>query len=185
MAGALPTTVTSGIFTGAVGKACIPVIRNQRLPGSILVESIIDAVSIVQQHELTIQYEVLALYGTNGLTDEHCRAIVVLKHLEEIILMLNGDEAGKAATVKHCTTLHALLPTVKLTTVAVPDGEDVNSLLQTHDDPRVLTELIEGRTPFSFSIEPPASEPVKSPVCCDSKTRDWSTDHGQPGVAGL
>ena len=130
----------------------------------VLVESIIDAVSIVQQHELTIQYEVLALYGTNGLTDEHSRAIVALKHLEEIILMLNGDEAGKAATTKHCTTLHALLPTVTLTTVAVPDGEDVNSLLQTNDDPRALTELIEGRTPFSFSIEPPASEPVKTPA---------------------
>jgi hypothetical protein len=37
----------------------------------IPVESIIDAVSLLQQHELTIQYEVLSLYGTNGLTDEH------------------------------------------------------------------------------------------------------------------
>ncbi len=130
----------------------------------VLVESILDAVSIVQQHELMIQYEVLALYGTNGLTDEHAQAILALKHLEEIIFMLNGDEAGKAATAKHCTMLHALLPIVKLTTVAVPDGEDVNSLLQTHDDPRVLTELIEGRTPFSFSIESPAPEPVKTPA---------------------
>jgi len=130
----------------------------------ILVESIIDALSIVQQHELTIQYEVLALYGTNGLTEEHLQAILALKHLEEIIVMLNGDEAGKAATIKHCTTLHALLPTVKLTTVAVPDGEDVNSLLQTHDDPRVLTELIEGRTPFSFSIEPSPPESLKAPA---------------------
>lgn len=128
----------------------------------VLVESIIDAATTLQQHELTIQYEVLALYGTNGLTDEHVQAIVSLKHLEEIVFMLNGDEAGKAATIKHCTTLHALLPTVKLTTVAVPDGEDVNSLLQTHDDPRVLTELIEGRTLFSFSIEPPAPEPLKA-----------------------
>jgi DNA primase len=119
----------------------------------ILVESIIDAVSILQQHELTIQYELLALYGTNGLTDEHLQALLALKHLEEIIFMLNGDEAGKAATAKHCVTLHTLLPTVKLTTVAVPDGEDVNSLLQTHDDPRILADLIGGRTPFSFSIE--------------------------------
>src|ERR1700677_438878 len=119
----------------------------------ILVESIIDAVSILQQHELTIQYELLALYGTNGLTDEHLQAIVSLKHLEEIIFMLNGDEAGKAATAKHGATLHTLLPTVKLTTVPVPDGEDVNSLLQTHDDPRVLADLIGGRTAFSFSIE--------------------------------
>jgi len=130
----------------------------------ILVESIIDAVSILQQHELTIQYELLALYGTNGLTDEHLQAIVSLKHLEEIIFMLNGDEAGKAATVKHGTTLHALLPTARLTTVAVPDGEDVNSLLQTHDDPRVLAELIGGRTPFSFSMEPTPAEQPKAPA---------------------
>jgi len=130
----------------------------------ILVESIIDAVSIGQQHELTIQYELLALYGTNGLTDEHLQAIVSLKHLEEIIFMLNGDEAGKAATAKHGATLHTLLPTVKLTTVPVPDGEDVNSLLQTHDDPRVLAELIGGRIPFSFSIELTTSEQPKAPT---------------------
>jgi DNA primase len=127
----------------------------------ILVESIIDAATLVQQHELTIQYEVLALYGTNGLTDEHLQAILALKHLEEIIFMLNGDDAGRAAITKHCTTLHALLPTVRLTTVAMPEGEDVNSLLQTHDDPRVLTELISARMAFSFSIEAAPSEQPK------------------------
>ena len=82
------------------------------------------------------RYEILALYGTNGLTEEHLQSILSLKHLEEIIFMLNGDEAGKAATGKHYTTLRTLLPAVKLTAVAVPEGEDVNSLLQTHDDPR-------------------------------------------------
>jgi DNA-binding MarR family transcriptional regulator len=56
--------------------------------------------------------------------------------------------------------LHALLPDVSLTTIAVPEGEDVNSLLQTHDDPRVLVELIGGRTAFLFSIELPSSIPT-------------------------
>jgi DNA primase len=130
----------------------------------ILVESIIDAVSILQQHELTIQYELLALYGTNGLTDEHQQAILSLKHLEEIIFMLNGDEAGQAATAKYYHLLHTLLPSVKLTKVAVPVNEDVNSLLQTHDDPRVLADLIAGRTPFSFSTEPTLSEQPKAPA---------------------
>lgn len=116
----------------------------------ILVESIIDAASITQQHELSIQYGVLALYGTNGLTDEHLQAILGLKHLEEIIFMLNADEAGRAATAKHATTLYALLPDIQLSIVAVPDGEDVNSLLQTHEDTRVLAELVGGRTAFSF-----------------------------------
>jgi DNA primase catalytic core len=124
----------------------------------ILVESVIDAATLLQQHELTIQYEVLALYGTNGLTEEHLKVILSLKHLEEIIFMLNGDDAGRAATGKHATALRALLPEVVLTTVAVPDGEDVNSLLQTHDDPRVLAELIGTRTEFSFSPAPAAPE---------------------------
>ncbi len=124
----------------------------------ILVESIIDAASLLQQHELTIQYEVLALYGTYGLTEEHLQAISSCKHLEEIIFMLNGDAAGKAATLKHGIALHALLPDVQLTTVAVPDGEDVNSLLQTHDDPRVLAELVGTRTVFSFSPAPALPE---------------------------
>jgi DNA primase len=124
----------------------------------ILTESIIDAVSLLQQPEIMAQYEILALYGTNGLTDEHQQAALSLKHLEEIIFMLNGDEAGKASTQKHCHTLRGLLPGVKLTAVTMPEGEDVNSLLQTHDDPKILAHLIEQRTLFSFSIDPKKSE---------------------------
>jgi DNA primase len=69
----------------------------------ILTESIIDAVSLLQQPSIKEGYEILALYGTNGLTDEHQQSIIALKHLEEIIFMLNGDEAGKAATGKSIT----------------------------------------------------------------------------------
>jgi DNA primase len=121
----------------------------------ILVESIIDAASLLQQPAIKEDYEVLTLYGTNGLTDEHQQAITQLKHLDEIIFMLNGDEAGKAATGKHYTTLRKLLPAIKLTAVAMPEGEDVNSLLQTHDDAGVLADLVEHRREFSFS---PAKE---------------------------
>ncbi len=137
----------------------------------ILVESIIDAVSLLQQPSITIQHEVLALYGTNGLTDEHQHAILALKHLEEIIFMLNGDEAGEAATAKHYRTLKELLPAIKFTKVAVPAGEDVNSLLQTHDDPRILEGVIGVRKDFFISIEkerPPSPEipytPAKQPT---------------------
>ena len=120
----------------------------------ILVESIIDAASLLQQPAIKEDYEVLALYGTNGLTDEHSQAIVGLKHLEEIIFMLNGDDAGKAATGKHYTSLRKLLPVMKFTAVAIPEGEDVNSLLQTHDDRGVLADLVEHRKEFSFSSAP-------------------------------
>ncbi|MHA4812653.1 CHC2 zinc finger domain-containing protein [Flavitalea flava] len=119
----------------------------------ILTESILDAATLLQQPQVTIHYEILALYGTNGLTDEHQQAILALKHLEEVIFMLNGDAAGEAATAKHYHTLRSLLPKVKITCVPVPDGEDVNSLLQTHADPKILADLIEQRMGFSFSME--------------------------------
>jgi DNA primase len=121
----------------------------------LLTECVIDAASLLQQTEITNHYSVLALYGTNGLTDEHQQAILSLQELEEIIFMLDNDEAGAAATVKHSTTLQALLPNIKITTTNLPQGEDVNSVLQSHDDSNVLLALIEARTEinFSFSIE--------------------------------
>jgi len=133
----------------------------------ILVESIIDAASLLQQPAVKEGYEVLALYGTNGLTDEHSQAIISLNHLEEIVFLLNGDDAGRAATSKHYATLRILLPAVKFTAVAVPDGEDVNSLLQTHDDPGVLADLVDRRTEFFLSPapeKPAAAEIPATPI---------------------
>jgi DNA primase catalytic core len=119
----------------------------------IIVESIIDAVSLLQQKEITEQFTILSLYGTNGLTDEHQAAIASLPQLEEIILMLNADEPGEAATHKHAHALHGLHPHIRITHTHLPAGEDVNSVLCTHDDAKVLTDLIEQRTEFLFSIE--------------------------------
>jgi DNA primase len=119
----------------------------------ILTESIIDAASLLQQAAITEQYSILALYGTNGLTDEHQQAILSLPNLSEIILLLNADDAGKAATRKHYSILQQLLPEVTITQVMLPDGEDVNSILQIHDDPKILSDLIEQRTGIYFSFE--------------------------------
>lgn len=126
----------------------------------IITESIIDAASLLQQKEIAEQYTILALYGTNGLTEEHIKAIIELPQLEEIILMLNADDAGEAATHKHAHTLYALLPHIRITHTSLPAGEDVNSVLCTHDDVKVLSDLIEARKEidFSFSIENKKSE---------------------------
>lgn len=115
----------------------------------LLTESIIDAASLLQLDG----FSVLALYGTNGLTDEHIKAITALHELQEIVLMLNADAPGEAATQKHAQALHALLPQVRITCVHLPAGEDVNSVLQNHDDPKILADLIEARADFSFSSE--------------------------------
>jgi DNA primase len=124
----------------------------------ILTESIIDAASLLQQPDITGNYEILALYGTNGLTQEHLQAIAGLQDLQEIILMLDADEPGEAATAKYAGTLKILLPHVTISKVTLPAGEDVNSVLCTHDDAKVLGDLVEQRTPatdgeFFLSIE--------------------------------
>jgi DNA primase len=111
----------------------------------ILTESIIDAATLLQFPAITESCSVLALYGTNGLTEEHLASIKELSHLEEIILWLNADAPGAEATTKHATTLQALHPQLKITQVYMPDGEDINSLAQTHSDPEVFMSLLEGR----------------------------------------
>ncbi len=106
--------------------------------------------SLLQQAAIISHYEILALYGTNGLTEEHIKAITALPQLEEIIFMLNADEPGDAATAKHTVTLKQLLPAVNISKVSLPAGEDVNSLLQGHNA-KLLIDLIEQRTDLSFS----------------------------------
>jgi DNA primase catalytic core len=139
----------SGLYPG------YPSLQAKKL---ILTESIIDAASLLQQEAIKTSYTILALYGTNGLTDEHQKAIIELPQLEEIILMLNADEPGEVATAKHTVTLKQLLPEVKISKVTLPEGEDINSVLCTHDDASVLQNLIENREDFSFSIEKEKSQ---------------------------
>jgi DNA primase len=127
----------------------------------ILTESIIDAATLLQIPAITEQYSVLALYGTNGLSLEHIASIESLPELEEIILWLNADEAGKSATAKHAATLHELLPDIRITTVALPDGEDVNSMAQSHADMQVFVDLIDTRTDFFFSNESSTEDPIE------------------------
>jgi DNA primase len=99
------------------------------------------------------------LYGTNGFTEEHQKSIKELKELEEIIFFLNGDEAGNKAVAKYAPMIKAEYPnsrtersrSIKITSVAVPQNEDVNSLLQGHS-PEILTHLIDTRKEFNFFL---------------------------------
>jgi len=51
----------------------------------ILTESIIDAASLIEQEGVKSKYEILSLYGTNGLTKEHVEAMSQIEDLQEII----------------------------------------------------------------------------------------------------
>jgi DNA primase len=134
-------------------KGLYPGYPNPSTTKIIITESIIDAASLLQQSSITESFSILALFGTNGLTEEHLQAIQQLQHLTEIILMLNADDAGRAATEKHAATLHQLLPEVQISVVNLPDGEDVNSVLQAHDDAAILQHLISERKLFSFQLK--------------------------------
>ena len=122
-----------------------PAVETKKL---ILTESIIDAATLLQVPAITSEYSVLALYGTNGFTDEHGAAIGDLARLEEIIFWLNADAPGAEATKKHAATLQALYPTLRITQVYMPAGEDVNSLAQGHCDTGIFTSLLDqGQAP--------------------------------------
>jgi len=125
----------------------------------ILTESIIDAVTLLQQKEIAETYSLLALYGTNGLTEEHTTAITSLKHLDEIIFWLNADDAGKQAVNKYAAMFKELLPQVKITNIELPDNEDINSIAQGHEA-NILNYYINERKLF-FSVEKKEVEAAK------------------------
>lgn len=116
----------------------------------ILTESVIDALSLLQykdllQEESEIQdIDILALYGTNGLTEEHTEAVKQLKHLQEIILWFDGDEAGRKAVEKYKEELKTGYPNILISHVETPENEDINSLLDGHSE-EVYVELILNR----------------------------------------
>ncbi len=114
----------------------------------ILTESVIDTLTI---NHFT-NFNSLALYGTNGFTPEHEQAISELKHLQEVILFFDGDEAGRKALEKYTQQLKAIKPGITISSVNTPEGEDPNSLIQSHEK-GILTHLIDQRQVLFFSPE--------------------------------
>lgn len=111
----------------------------------ILTESIIDAASLHQhQQSLGSDTAVLALYGANGWTEDHKEAITKLQDLKEVILFFDGDEAGRKAIEKYTKLLQELRPGITISQVKTPEGEDPNSLLESHE-PEIYKHLIETR----------------------------------------
>ena len=107
----------------------------------ILTEAVIDAASLLQ---LDLGMEVLVMYGTNGLTEEHQEAIRNISQLEEIILFFDGDEAGRKAVEKLTPIIREIKPDIKVSYVATPDSEDINSLSQSHEA-EIFQHLLDNR----------------------------------------
>ncbi|BDS10677.1 toprim domain-containing protein [Aureispira anguillae] len=118
-----------------------PAYPSKKAKRIILTESIIDAASLLEIKALKA-YELLALYGTNGLTGEHKKALEACKELEEIILLLDGDTAGQKASKKYEQELQTLLPRVKIRIVELPKDTDVNELWANHLSEELFLELL-------------------------------------------
>jgi DNA primase len=127
----------------------------------ILTEAIIDAATLLQISEITAEYSVLACYGTNGLTEEHKQAIKELENLQEIIFFFDGDKAGNEAIEKYQKELSELMPSVKLSKVETPEGEDINSLSLAYET-EIFTHLLENRKEF-FLLTEKTQEPEREP----------------------
>ena len=147
----------------------------------ILTESIIDAASMKAHGGIKSDTVVLALYGTNGLTEEHLQAIQSIGDLEEIIFFLNGDTPGIKAVEKYAPMLRNSNRKVKIARVEVPDNEDVNSLLQSHS-PEILTHLIESRKEYTFLFssekEAARNEAIEIPQNEEEKPKEKSITKG-------
>jgi DNA primase catalytic core len=130
----------------------------------ILTESIIDAATLLLIPGITKDYEILACYGTNGLTDEHQQSIKSLENLMEIILFFDGDKAGKEGIKKNAEILKSINKDVKISYVETPEGEDINSLSISHE-PEIFKHLIESRKEIDslfFSDEKSSDEKKKA-----------------------
>ena len=146
----------------------------------VLTESILDAASIRREDLGLDCYAILALYGTNGLTAEHRTVITELKDLREIILTLDGDEAGRKATTALATQLHELRPGLKITTVNLPDGEDVNSITAGMTD---LVAEFGGLLDARIVIAPPV--PAMAPATAPAPTLNTANPHNLIYRSGL
>ena len=131
-----------------------PEISTERL---LLTESVIDAACIMGVLE---EAAVLAMYGTNGLTAAHRLEVKELPELQEVVLALDGDEAGRRATVDVAAKLRALRPGLIVTTLEVPEGEDINGLWVSYADAdgTWLRELFATRKPVESEVTPTTGE---------------------------
>ncbi|WP_052600286.1 toprim domain-containing protein [Aureispira sp. CCB-QB1] len=134
-------SLTTGHFYLSGRCGLYPCYPSKKAKQIILTESIIDAASLLEIKALR-DYTILSLYGTNGFTGEHKKALESCGDLEEIILLLDGDEAGQKASKKYQTELQQLLPKVNTRIVELPNNTDVNELWANHLSEALFVELL-------------------------------------------
>jgi DNA primase len=122
----------------------------------ILTEAIIDAATLLQLPEVSKQYQVLSLYGTNGFTNEHKEAI---QHWcsggignKEVVIFFDGDKPGREAILRTANEVYNIDTKLRITAVETPDEEDINSLYLNYGEEAIL-QLLEERKSVTVSSE--------------------------------
>jgi DNA primase len=158
-------------------KGLYPYYPSEDTATIIITEAVIDAATLQSKAVLPYGSTVLALYGTNGWNEEHTAAIKSLAQLTEVIFFMDGDEAGRKAVEPYAALLKVMKPEVIISQVNTPEGEDVNSLVQSHDE-GILQHLIESRKSIG-SIEHRSidAEPMQSmpPMQLNTENDDYIT----------
>jgi len=144
-------SITKGHFYTENRKGLFPKYPPAETKRLILTESVIDAQSLLQSKEITKEYEILALYGTNGFTQEHKEVIENLTNLEEVILFFDGDEAGLKATEKYSKELAK--ENLTISKINTPENEDINSLFLKYDIACLLDLITESKAKEKESLE--------------------------------
>ena len=122
----------------------------------IITESIIDTITLQQHFSFSSETTLLASYGTNGIIAEHFGAIKDLKQLQEITFYFDGDGAGDTAAEKYAKQLHELYPKLTISKVEMLEGEDINSILDTHE-PEIFEHLYKSRKQLYATAEKTAT----------------------------
>jgi DNA primase catalytic core len=104
----------------------------------ILVESILDALAVM----MAGHHNVLSIQGTNGLSAQNA-ATLAGYGVQRITLLMDGDDAGRAAADKLKSTLAGH----RCEAITLPDGHDPNSYLTANGAQALAQVLTQGQNP--------------------------------------
>jgi DNA primase len=155
----------SGHYYTANRRGLFPGYPKPETQTLLLTESVLDAACLQYYDFSPDGLTLLALYGTNGLTAEHRTAIGELGHLREVILALDGDEAGRLATGQLTAELRRLRPDIAVTRLPLPESQDVNEVATAAGTELVarFEQLLAAREVLTQPDElAPASPPTKT-----------------------
>jgi len=126
----------------------------------LLTEGILDACTLWQAG----YKNTTALYGTNGLTEDHLKLFEV-NQVETVFLVMDGDPAGQAAAAKLSDKLKG--GGLEVFAVQLPDGVDPNDYFQKHTADEFEKLLQDARGKTNEAVINPDLEPATITVNAD------------------